>query len=90
MAYDFEKLKKNVTNTGKELGTMARDVADQTKLKIDIKSKERELDQLYAALGRVYYTNHQTDEDIPEAVMFRGIRKAEEELFLLKKEAKNR
>lgn len=86
MAFDFDKFKSDVANAGAEIGAKAKEVTETAKLKIDVKSKENELDKLYMALGRVYYTKHQDDAEVPEDVMFRGIRKAEEELAALKEE----
>lgn len=90
MAIDFEKLKNDVVATGKEVGVKAKEASEVAKLKLDIKGKERELDQLYAALGRVYFAAHQNEEEVPEEVMFHGIRKAEAELAGLKEDLQNR
>lgn len=88
MSYDFEQFKKDVKKTGEMVGEKAKELSDTAKLKIDIKSKEHELNKLYCALGRVYFAAHQSDEEetIPEAVMFRGIKRAEAELAQLNKE----
>lgn len=90
MAIDLERLKDNVVATGREIGEKAKEASETAKLKLDIKGKERELDQLYAALGRVYFTAHQQEQDVPEEVMFHGIRAAEAELAGMKEELQNR
>lgn len=89
MAIDFDKVKDDLICTGKEVKDKAKEVSRSTKLKLDICSKKHELDQLYAALGRVYFTSHQHEENLPEEVMFNGIRRAERELAGLKEELKN-
>ena len=88
MAYDFEQFKKDVKRTSEKVSEKAKEFTDTTKLKVDIKTKERELDKLYCALGKVYFAAHQNDDEetIPEAVMFRGIKRAEAELAQLNKE----
>lgn len=83
MAYDFEQLKQDVVSAGKEIGEKAKELSDTAKTKVDIQGKKRELDKLYAALGRVYYAAHK-GENVPEDVMFRGIERAEAELTALK------
>lgn len=90
MSIDVDKIREDVIKMGKDIGEKAKDAAELAKLKVDIASKKRELNQLYAALGRVYFTAHQNDENIPEGVMFRGIRTAEAELAGLKVELESR
>ena len=90
MAIDFQKIKEDVVNVGVTVGAKAKDVSGVAKLKIDIKSKENELDKLYAALGRVYFTAHQSETGLPEETLFCGIRKAEEELLSLRQELEQR
>ncbi len=88
MAYDFEQFKKDVKRTSEKVSEKAKELTDTAKLKVDIKTKERELDKLYCALGKVYFAAHQNDDEetIPEAVMFRGIKRAEAELAQLNQE----
>ena len=88
MPYDFEQFKKDVKKTGEIVGEKAKEFSDTAKLKVDIKSKEHELNKLYCALGKVYFAAHQNDDEetLPEAVMFRGIKRAEGELAQLKQE----
>lgn len=87
MSYDFEQFKKDVVHTGKEVGEKAKELSETAKIKVEIQSKKNELNKLYAALGQVYFTAHQNDEEeLPEAVMFNGIRRAEAELADLQKQ----
>lgn len=87
---DIERLKQEAAATGTMIGEKVRDTAETAKLKMEIAAKKREINKLYAALGRVYYAAHQKEEDLPEAVMFRGIRTAESELAQLRETFENR
>lgn len=62
MADSFEKLEDILISAGKEVAKTTKELAGNAKDKIDIKSKEYDLKQLYAELGRTYYNDHLADE----------------------------
>lgn len=61
----FDELSDNIVNTTKDLGKMAQNAGDMTKLQYDKKVKEAELAKLYEKLGKKYYEEHK-DEDAEE------------------------
>ena len=80
----FDELSDNIVNTTKDLGKMAQNAGDMTKLQYDKKLKEAELIKLYEKLGKKYYEAHkdEDDEDIKEitAVVLR-IKEISEEIM---------
>lgn len=58
----FEELGDNIVKTTKDLGKMAQNTGDITKLSYDKKVKEQELLKLYEKLGRKYYEEHQAED----------------------------
>lgn len=86
MAIDFEKVKSEVINAGKDVGDKAKEMAAIAKVKLDIHTKEEYLDKQYALLGRAYYSAHKEDADVPEKQSMEAIREAEEDLADLKAE----
>ena len=61
----LDELSDSIANTTKDLGKMAQNAGDMTKLQYDKKVKEGELTKLYDKLGRKCYEEHK-DEDIEE------------------------
>ena len=61
----FEDISDSIVNTTKDIGKMAQNAGDMTKLQYDKKVKEAELVKLYEKLGRKYYEEH-NGEDIEE------------------------
>ena len=61
----FNEIGDSILNTTKDLGKMAQNAGDFTKLQYDKKVKEQEISKLYENLGKKYYEEHQ-DEDIEE------------------------
>ena len=59
----FEELSDSIVNTTKDLGKMAQNAGDMTKLQYDKKVKEAELSKLYEKLGEKYYEAHKDDDD---------------------------
>jgi len=64
----LDDLSESITNTTRDLGKMAQNAGDMTKLQYDKKVKENELLKLYEKLGRKYYEEHKDEdsEDIKE------------------------
>ncbi|MCR4695333.1 MAG: zinc ribbon domain-containing protein [Pseudobutyrivibrio sp.] len=59
----FDNLTDEFVNTTKDIGRMAQNGVDITKLQYDKKIKEQELLKLYEKLGRSYYEDHKEDDD---------------------------
>lgn len=64
----LDDLSDSIVNTTKDLGKMAQNAGDLTKLQYDKRTKENELARLYEKLGKKYYAEHkdEDDEDIKE------------------------
>ena len=58
----LDDLSESIANTTKDIGKMAQNAGDMTRLQYDKKVKEGELSKLYERLGRKYYDEH-SDED---------------------------
>ncbi len=80
----FDELSDSIVNTTKDLGKMAQNAGDMTKLQYDKKVKESELSKLYEKLGKKHYEAHkdEDDEEIKEitAVILR-IKEISEEIM---------
>jgi RNA polymerase subunit RPABC4/transcription elongation factor Spt4 len=65
MAEFFEKFTKKVTNVASNVKTKAKDTYDITVLKLNLRSKEADLDNCFEKLGRAYYisVNKGTNND---------------------------
>lgn len=85
MAFDFDlnKVKENLRSAGKEVESMAKDVSNIAKLKIDIHNKEVFIEKQFNLLGKAFYQAHK-DEEVEEQVYFTSIKEAEVELAELK------
>lgn len=55
-------VKETLTTAGRDVSQKAKEVTGVTKLKLDIKEKEDELDRLYIELGKLYYDMHKEAE----------------------------
>lgn len=59
----FDELSDSIVNTTKDLGKMAQNAGDLTKLQYDKKVKKNELSKLYEKLGKKYYEEHKDEDD---------------------------
>ena len=59
----LDELSDSIVNTTKDLGKMAQNAGDITKLQYDKKVKESELSKLYEKLGKKYYEEHKDEDD---------------------------
>ena len=59
----LDELSDSIVNTTKDLGKMAQNAGDLTKLQYDKKVKESELSKLYEKLGKKYYEEHKDEDD---------------------------
>lgn len=62
----FDDMKSELISAGKDVSKKAKEVSGVAKLKLDIKSKEDELNKQYIKLGKKYYDMHKEGE-MPEA-----------------------
>lgn len=61
----FDDVKDTVVNTGREVGSKAKELAEVTKLKNSIAAQERKIKEQYEAIGKLYVENHGEE---PEAI----------------------
>ena len=80
MAYDFNKLKRDIVSMGKDVGDKVSDASAIAKVKLDIHNKESYMEKQFTELGRAYYLAHKNDENIPEKEFFKPIQEAEAEI----------
>ncbi|QFJ54202.1 zinc ribbon domain-containing protein [Pseudobutyrivibrio xylanivorans] len=59
----LDKLSDGIANTTKDLGELAHNATDITKLQYDKKIKEGELSRLYERLGKKFYEENKDSED---------------------------
>jgi rubrerythrin len=59
----LDELSDSIVNTTKDLGKMAQNAGDMTKLQRDKRVKENELSKLYEKLGKKYYEEHKDEDD---------------------------
>ena len=60
----FDQLGRQISNAGKSVAQQTKNLADSTLLQNSISEKQKATQQLYAALGQIYYEAHKND---PEA-----------------------
>ncbi len=80
MAFDFDKLKSEIVNAGKEVGDKVSEVSTSAKIKLDIKNKENYIEKQFTELGRLYYMKHKDDAEPTELGDFATIKEAYEEI----------
>ena len=74
----FNELSDSIVNTTKDLGKMAQNATDATKMSYDKKVKEAELSKLYEKLGRKYYESHKDEESEDILAITAAINKIQE------------
>ena len=57
----FDQLGKQISNAGKTVAQQTKNFADGTLLQNSISEKQKSTQQLYAALGQIYYEAHKDD-----------------------------
>ena len=73
----IERMGDALLNMGKDVSQKAKDVSGIAKLKLNIRSKEDFIRDLYIELGKAYYEKYQ-GEDVPEQIQFAQIDEAME------------
>ena len=59
----FDEISKNLTGYGKEAARKAKDAAQVLQLKAQIRGEKQKINELYAAIGAVYFKNHRDDSE---------------------------
>ena len=60
----IDRLSDTMITMGREAKDKAMEAASLAKLRMDIRSRENYLNELYAELGKKYYTEHKDEEDL--------------------------
>ncbi|MDD5948123.1 MAG: zinc-ribbon domain-containing protein [Lachnospiraceae bacterium] len=60
----FDNVKETVSNTSREVGNKAKELAEVTKLKNAISAEERKIKEEYEKIGRLYVENFATNADV--------------------------
>ena len=68
MAEFFKNFTEKVSEVASNVKSKAKDVYDVTRLKIDLRKKEADLDECFEKLGRAYYINVKSDVNNDEKV----------------------
>lgn len=59
----FDSVKETVSNTSREVGNKAKELAEVTKLKNAISAEERKIKEEYEKIGRLYVENFGANAD---------------------------
>lgn len=59
----LDELGKTITGKGREAAQKAMEVAEILQIKAQVSSEKSKLNQLYAAVGKIYVESHQENED---------------------------
>lgn len=82
----FDDVSRQVSSCGRMAAKKTRDVSDTVKLNAQVMEEERKVNNLYAQLGRQYYSLH-TDREEPEFYdLVNTIRASETKINVLKKQ----
>ena len=58
----FDKLGETLVNASRDVSQKAKDLSGTAKLTLDIRSKEDQVQKLYAEVGRQYFEEHKEDD----------------------------
>ncbi len=72
----FDDTLKTLNGFGKEAAQKARNAADLVKIRTQINSERSKIQELYAAIGTVYFKNHRDDPDDDYKMFFPEIEDA--------------
>ncbi len=65
----FDEIANKITSVGKDGYNRAKDAKDTTKISMDIKNREIQLQKMFRDLGREYYQDHKQDENLEYPLM---------------------
>ena len=72
----FDEISKNLTGYGKEAAKKAKDAAQVLQLKVQLRGEKQKINELYAAIGAVYFKNHREDSEDEYKMFFPEIESA--------------
>lgn len=72
----LDEISKNLTGYGKEAAKKAKDAAQVLQLKAQLRGEKQKINELYAAIGAVYFKNHREDSDDEYKMFFPEIENA--------------
>ncbi len=72
----FDEISKNLTGYGKEAAKRAKDAAQVLQLKAQLRGEKQKINELYAAIGAVYFKNHREDSEDEYKMFFPEIENA--------------
>ena len=72
----FDEISKNLTGYGKEVARKAKDAAQVLQLKAQIRGENQKINELYTAIGAVYFKNHREDSEDEYKMFFPEIESA--------------
>ena len=81
----FDEISKNLTGYGKEAARKAKDAAQVLQLKAQIRGEKQKINELYAAIGAVYFKNHREDSEDEYKIFFPEIESALDHVAELEK-----
>lgn len=64
----FNELQGKLTQASKVVAHKTKEVADVTKLKVQISSEERKIDELYRAIGKRFFRENPDSEEFAEEI----------------------
>ncbi len=72
----LDQISKNLAGYGKEAAKKAKDTAEIFQLKAEIRGEKQKINELYAAIGAVYFKNHRDESEDEYKMFFPGIESA--------------
>lgn len=72
----LDEISKNLTGYGKEAAKKAKDAAQVLQLKAQLRGEKQKINELYAAVGAVYFKNHREDPNDEYKIFFPEIENA--------------
>ncbi len=72
----LDEISKNLTDYGKEAAKKAKDAAQVLQLKAQLRGEKQNINELYAAVGAVYFKNHREDPNDEYKIFFPEIESA--------------
>lgn len=80
----FDSFSETLASTGRSIGSKTKEVAESTKLSIQIAQEEGKLKNAYAALGEAFFKNNEKAMPAEYAVFAADIQEALDKLAVLK------
>ncbi len=81
---NFDKFGEKLAQAGNHAARKAKELSSTAKLSVDIRTKEDQVQKMYAEIGKKYYEAHKDDADCEEQV--RHVREALAAIDEMKKE----